>query len=1104
MRTIAALAAMFVFSTFVLASERRATGHARVAIDSAAEAPEKEETDEGCPELRIIDYLDRHGDYGRIDPDAMLELSREVKASLERGRVQATGIIGSNWRSIGPTNGAGRATAIAIHPTVPGMAIIGAAGGGAWKTTNGGAAWRSLTDTIPNLSVGAVSYAPSNPGIVYLGTGEGGYAGDFIPGIGLLSSNDGGTTWTLPSSVLATQFYRISVHPSNPQELIVATNEGAIRSTTGPEGPWTVVIRSVRSGSNAGYGDVTDLVRDPSDPQLVYAATWDRRLWCARLDCPAAQVFASPTVMKSIDGGVTWFPTATGLPVSSMDTRVNRIGLAIAPSSPQTLYAATSLLDASTGIELSHIYKTTDGGGIWSETNLPETANYLGNQAWYDNTIVVSPSDPNRVIAGGISYQASSDGGGEWARVLNFVHVDAHDLRFDGAGVLWIANDGGIWSAADASLASVQERNNGLVTRQFYSIANDPASRDRVFGGQQDNGTSFRSDSGSEWSNFSGGDGFDCAVNPSAPSIVFSTVQGGVVLRTSNATSSAPRTLDRTPAYDPKEVTPFYSTVMLDPRNPSTVYAASYRVWKSTTGGDAWLPLPTTMGDGNTWDNEAAIRTFAISKGDSNVIMLSTTKRRVLRTTDGGKTWFDVQAGLPIRRTVLHLEIDPRNSGHVFAALAGTAGPSVWVTADGGLTWKASSDGLPPFSAQIIRIDPTDSTTLYCGTDVGVYRSTDGGVQWTRFGTGMPAVSVYDLQPLEDGTTLRAATHGRGVWELEIGGGGNQPPDVEITEPSSQTVLVTRGTTLTFRGTFSDRDANASIAGLWTFPDNWSVMPAQNAAVVSHRFDRAGRFPISLSAIDSRGGIGARSIQVEVAESGESCSSPVVIPPSGSFPYTVTLTTELSTKEATDPRSIPECYSFTSVAGMWMSFTPATSGEYEFSLCGSVASAALGGFTGNSCGPFTKTDLCLTRESSSFPCEQSTQKVTLAAGTAIMLFITNYYSNDSGPVTVTVSQASIGSYVSSVAPASGPATGGTPLIITGAGFVDGASVVIGGVAASDVRVISSQLISAIAPSHNAGACDVAVQNPSADRLTLATGFTYVEGPAGKRRRAVRR
>lgn len=1073
--------------------------------------PEREETDEGCPEQRIHEYLERHGDYGRIDPGILLETTRQEQKSRQATRFRASAITGEVWRSIGPTNGAGRATALALHPSVNGTAIIGAAGGGAWKTTDSGQNWRALTDDIPNLSVGAITYAPSDPNIVYLGTGEGGYAGDFIPGIGLLMSADGGEAWTLPSTVLAPQFYKILVSTTTPKEILAATNNGLYRSVTGHDGQWQLVIASTPLSTGPGYGDVTELVRDPSNALTIYAATWDRRNWCTRTpnQCNAQVRFGSPTILKSTDGGATWAPAATGLPVSTTSLRVNRLSLAIAPSSPQTLYVATSILDNDASKEVSHIYKTIDGGATWTETNLANTTasslnTYMGTQAWYDNTIVVSPTDPNAVIAGGVTYVRTTDGGVTWTRVLSGVHVDVHELRYDSSGLLWIANDGGIWQTSDNGGSSV-ERNRGLVTRQFYDLANDPVNRNRVYGGQQDNGTSFRSDAGgTSWSVLSGGDGFACAVNPNAPAIAFSTIQNGVVMRTVTA-GSLFRIADKSPSYDSSETKPFYSSVMVDPVNPSTVYTASYRVWKSTTGGDSWLPLSTKLTGPGQWFADAYIRTLAISATDPKVIMVGTAspRRRVYGTTDGGANWSDVTNNLPSGRTILHVEIDPRDSQHVFVALAGQIGPSVYVTSDGGSTWQQRSNGLPTFSTQTVRFDPTDSNTVYAGTDVGVYRSIDSGATWERFGSGMPAVSVYDVDPVRDGTILRAATHGRGIWELDIPNPPNNAPTVAINSPGTPALTVAKGSTGLFTGTIADIDGDA-FSALWSFPDTWTSVPAQSGVTVKHKFDRAGRYPVGLSATDWRGGVGAATVEIDVLEPGDTCATPIEIPTDGPFPYSVSVSTDLAGKESNDPRQVSSCYPFTPQTSIWLTFTPPESGDYQFSLCGSEVPAVLVGFTG-SCGAFELNGLCIARSSSTADCSSSlsTKTMALNAGGNTRLFVSNYFSNGFGNVTVTVTKSSaLSTIVTSVAPAVGPP--GTAVVIDGIGFQSGATVTIGGVPAQNVTVVSPTIISATVPPSAAAGANLSVQNPDGTSAMLANGFTVVPAAAEPKRRAVRR
>jgi len=1100
MKHALAVAACLVFATVLLAQENDETHPADRQLPDGVNSPGFAKQEEGCLGGRILDYLERHGDWGVIHSDVLLERTRETQVRmLAEG---AEGIGGTVWTSLGPTNGAGRATAIANHPTTATTALIGAAGGGVWKTTNGGASWTPQTETIANLSVGALSYAPSNASIVYLGTGEGGLGSDFIPGIGLLSSSDGGTNWTLPSTVIATMFYRISVSPTTPNELVVGTNVGGLRSTGGQNGPWTTVIASQSTPSVTGYGDVTDIVRDPASPLVMYATTFDRNSWCARFACADPGIFSSPTVLKSIDGGILWNVAATGLPVSSFNTRVNRMSIAIAPSNTQVLYAATSLYDATTGIETAHIYKTTNGGGSWSDTNLYLSATssirtYFNTQAWYDNTIVVAPSDANTVIAGGVYYVKTTDGGTTWAHpTLNGggVHVDVHDLRYDVGGTLWIANDGGIWTSTDHANTAT-DRNTTLVTRQFYDLTSDPSNRNRVFGGQQDNGTSRRGDGGgTSWSFFSGSDGFTSAVFNLASSIAFSTYQFISVNRTMDTGAVNVLVSNVTPPYPSSETKPFFSVIEKHPTDPATLYVGSHRVWKSTTGGDGWVALPTTTNDATTW-SASGVRGLAISRSNPQVMMVSK-YTDVFRSTDGGTSWNRVISGLP-GKAVLNLEIDPNDSSKAYAALAGTFGTSVYYTTNGGSSWSARGTGLPAFSAQVVRVDPTDSLTLYCGTDVGVYRSTDGGANWSPFGSGLPAVSVYDIDILRDGTVLRAATHGRGIWELTVTSPTNLVPAVTITTPVTSTLTVAKGSSATFAGSFSDGDGQPLTAN-WMFPDTWSASTASGAPV-SHTFARAGIYPVTLSAADTVGAIGADSVLVTVTESGDDCASPIVIPASGPFPYTVSVETASATTQGSDPNPLSVCYPYTPQSSIWLSFTPPSTASYQFSICGSKPSTVLTAFTGNACGAYSEVPaLCIVQTSPGTTCSAQSS-ATLTAGVPIRLMLTNYYYGDPGRISLTITQSSVFTpTINAVNPVAGPATGGTAVVVTGSGFSGGTTVSFGGVAATSVTIVDANTITAVSPAHAIGTFDVTVTNGTT--ATLAGGFTYfvtpLSAPAG--------
>jgi photosystem II stability/assembly factor-like uncharacterized protein len=1085
------------------------------ALLTAQTAPPVEDSERGCLEGRVLDYLQRHGDHGTIDPLVMLERSREIQHQMDFERLRnktSNSIGGSVWTSLGPTNGAGRATAIAVDPASANNIIIGAAGGGAWKTTDGGANWSPLTDSIPNLSVGAISLAPSLTSTIYLGTGEGGYAGDFIPGIGLLVSTNSGVDWTLPSTVIATEFYKMSVHPTTPSELVVATNRGAMRSTAGQNGPWATVIAHDSAVATTGYGDVTDLVRDPSNPLILYASTWDTGYWCARYGCSNPTNFVSSTVLKSIDGGQTWSPANSGLPVSTSNIRVSRIALAIAPSSPSTLYAATSLYDATLGTYTAHIYKTTNGGGLWSDTTLSANADTrisryfvsAGDQSSYDNTIIVSPTDPNTVVAGGVYYVRTVDGGTTWNRAFQSgvvgVHVDAHELRYAGTA-LYVANDGGIYSSTDDG-QSATDRNATLVTRQYYTLTNDPANRNRIFGGMQDNGTNRRPDAGgTSWTTMTGGDGFGCALVRTVPSIVFTSFQYESLNRTSGGGDATPNFMGVAPLFPAGEGTPFSTTIVNSPNSPQTLYTGSTRLWKTSDAGDSWTPLPITTTDGSTWTSAAGseIGSIAISRSNPSILMVAkgyyspdfSYHSAIFRSTDGGQTWVLANTGLPVKYPT-YLDIDPANSNIAYVTLAGTTGSSLYKTINGGTSWTASATGLPAFSAQVVRVDPTDSNTIYCGTDVGVYRSTDQGANWSRFGTGMPAVSVYDLRALDDGSILRAVTHGRGVWDLTVTGVTNHPPLASIGTPATPTYTATKGSPVSFAGTVSDPDGGDSATPLWTFPDSWTTSSSTSS---SHTFNRAGVFPVTLLATDTFGATAASVVKVTVTESGDACSAAVTVPPSGPFPWSASFITDAATVQTSDPggggaTGPAACYPYLPYTTLWLSFTPSASGTYDFYTCGSKVATVVELWTGAACGPYTAVSTaCLVNFSPLSNCGSDTKlSVALTAGTTYRILLMGYFNQ--GPATLTVAQGAIGTVASGISPAMGSSSGGTPVVITGSGFAGPTTVTIGGVAATGVTVVSSNLLTATSGAHVAGVTDVAVTSGGTTG-TLTSAYTYI-------------
>ncbi len=948
-------------------------------------------------------YTLRHGDSGKIDAERRRAL---VSADYARRRGKDALIVGgSTWTSLGPTNGAGRATSIAPHPTTAGTVYVGTADGGVWKTTDGGSSWTPLTDLLSDLSVGAIALAPSNPSVVYLGTGESGGAQDSLPGIGFLSSTNGGAHWQLPASVVATAFFRLSVHPTNALEVVAATNAGALRSTNGGL-TWATTLSSTPL--------VTDLARNPSNAAILYCATWGDQGGVSK-------------VYKSTDSGVTWAEKSTGLPTAN--SLYNRFAIAIAPSATSTLYAATSG-DYGSGFA-SHAYKSTNSGDTWAELTAVSgssdgrVANYLGNQAWYDNVVSVAPTDANIVLLAGVDYLQSTDGGSSFGLVSGPPHVDAHDLKYQGA-TLWIANDGGIYTSANDGNTTTA-KNTGLVTRQYYSIALDPGHPNRIMGGTQDNGTDQRQDAGgSTWRNVVGADGMDCPIHPLAGEVAYATTEYGGVFRTENAGSISPPAFVRSsPHLFAGDSGPFFTVLTMAPKTPTTLLTGSVEsIYRSTDGGDSW----SALGFGN--GSHIGFSAIAVAPSDENVLYISRGSfgsGYVYRSTDGGSLWTSITAGLPAG-AVNHVAVDPANASTVYASLATTSGASVYRTTDGGATWTPAYTGLPSFAAQLVRVDPTDSNVLYCGTDVGVYRSTDQGGSWAAFGTGLPASSVQDIRILEDGSALRVATHGRGVWELSVPALPNTRPVAAITSPAYQSVA--KGTTLLFHGSVSDADGGDTAAGTWTFGDTWrTVHTAEGATNVYQRFDKAGVFSVNLGARDSHGAHGSTAVTVDVPEPADDCATPAAIPAAGPFPYTVLLENQNATAQLSDP--LPSCYPYLN-SSLWVSFTPSVSGTYSFSTCGTQFDTVVGIYQSTSaCAAAAAGQKACGTIPAGTPCAGGgsyAMSVAASAGQKLFLRISSYSQGDVGPVPVHVwlsSTSTTAPRVQVLSPRSGPRSGGT-------------------------------------------------------------------------------
>jgi photosystem II stability/assembly factor-like uncharacterized protein len=906
---------------------------------------------------RIEAYIERHGVDGELTGRQTLARAREAHADwlASYHRTAGKAITGDGWVSIGPINGAGRASSIAPHPTDTGVLLQGSASGGVWKTLDGGLTWYPTTDGLPNLAVGAVAWAPSNPDIAYAGTGEGdtliaGGSG-YIPGLGLLRSDDGGETWIIPDASeepYAELFFHIDVDPADPNTLLAATEQGVIRSVNGGAS-WETVLSSASNNSLA-YVEVS---RSAQDPNLLYAAQW-----CEGASCPAG----TDRVMKSMDRGLTWMPTAnTGLP--GLDGYTNRPGFAMSPSDDQILYIAMNTDEGTQQADpTSAIFRSDDGGETWTLTG--NTTPYLGYQGWYDNTITVHPTDPDIVVAGGVYYVRTENAGATWI-VRNpyqsgggmgsatLPHVDGHDLQWQGE-TLWLGCDGGVWFSEDNG-QTWTGRNDGVVTRQYYGIAVDPINREVVLGGTQDNGTDRRRMADDDtFDNVLGGDGFECAINPMLPDIQYATIYNTSVFRTMPPSRSFSFI---SPAFT--ENAPFITPLTLHPARPQTVFTGTTMLWRSDNNGNSWFSLPyDTFNDieNGVWSSTSLVWAIAASASDPDRIAVSK-GGTVLNSADGGRTW--VMAIVP--RTAINLDISPHDPDLVIAGLTASASGTSGImrSTDGGRTFAPSGSGLPSHNTQAIRFDPTDPDVVFAGTDIGLYRSVDAGVTWSRV-EGLPAASVHDIKVLPDGSMLRVGTYGRGIWELAIEQPENTAPVIDIIDPSSTLTSINTGEPINFEAQATDADGDPLTIS-WFDTIDYQTMKSTSgtgsvASVLDEVLTRGGSYQIAAMATDVHGRQAVDYVTVFAQETADSCTSPRTVPASGPFPIEVQTSNQFAARAETDPE-VP-CITLDSSdpdsgrnGSVWFEFTPDEDATYSFSTCGSEADTIMSVWTGPACGP---------------------------------------------------------------------------------------------------------------------------------------------------------
>ncbi|HZO92584.1 MAG TPA: hypothetical protein VFB22_02360 [Candidatus Baltobacteraceae bacterium] len=689
------------------------------------------------------------------------------------------------WRAIGPAVSGGRVATVAGTDLDPALFYAGAAGGGVWKSTNGGIDWSPVFDHAGSLSIGAIAVSPKDAADVWVGTGEAWPRNDVIAGDGIYHTTDGGRHWTRMGLEATSQIARIAIDPRDPNRLLVAAlgdpfkdtpERGVFRSTDGGK-TWTKTLY-VDASTGA-----SDLAVDPNDPQVVYAGMWTfrRSAWHFSSGGPQDGLY------KSTDGGATWHRlTGAGLPPGT----TGRIGLAIAPSDPKRVYA---LIESKEGL----LWRSDDGGATWTRTS---SNTLIDERPFYYTRLIVDPHDANHLFSVSVLLAESTNGGATWHVSGKRLHGDHHDAWISANGRTIVeANDGGVALSRDGG-ATWQWR-NVIPVAQFYHVSADRETPYRVCGGLQDNGVwcapsrtgESRGILPQDWLRAGGGDGTFSVADPRAPWTIVSSSGGGdnageiwrVDTRTQSARDVSPYLRDQNVVAPSRLRYRFNweTPLAFDPHDARVMYAGGNVLFRTTDGGMRWTPISgdltrdmrsrQTLSGGLTLDVTGAetfdtLLAIAPSPLVAGQIWVSTDDGLVQLTRDGGKHWSNVSIpGLDADARVPALDASHRDAGTLYAAVdrhfVGDRAPYVYVTTDFGRTWRRITNGLPHAEVYAVREDPADPSVLYAGTAKGVWWSADRGASWSAFPAPYPPVDVHDLVVQPDAGDLVAATHGRGI-----------------------------------------------------------------------------------------------------------------------------------------------------------------------------------------------------------------------------------------------------------------------------------------------------------------------------------------------------
>ena len=686
------------------------------------------------------------------------------------------------WREIGPFRG-GRSVSVAGSSKRPNEYYFGTTGGGVFKTTDGGITWAPITDKYFGGTIGAIGVSESNPDIVYVGAGEYPIRGNVSHGDGVWRTSDGGKTWVSLGLADTRQISRVRVNPTNPDVIYVGAlghvfgpnaERGVYKTTDGGKTWRKILYRNDSTG-------ITDLVLDPNNPEIIYAAFW--QAW--RTPWQLVSGGAGSGIFKSTDGGEHWSELTRnpGLPQGVL----GNIGLAVSPGNSNKVWA---IVEADSG----GVFRSSDGGLTWTRANSDRR---LRQRAWYYTRIFADPKNDKSIYVLNTGMYRSTDDGKTF-RPIQVPHGDNHDLWIapNDADRMIESNDGGANVSFNGGKSWTEQ---DQATAQFYHVVTTNHFPYRICGAQQDNSTlcgPSRKSGGidiGDWYDVGGGESGYIAVRPDTPDIVFAGSYGGLLTRKDIKTGFE-RDVNPWPnnpmghdAADAKYRFQWTYPIVISPHNPGRMYVGSSVIFQTDDEGQTYRAIspdltrhdPRTLGasggpitkDQTSVEYYATVFTIAESPRTAGVIWAGSDDGLVHITRDGGKTWKNVTpAGLPEWARISMIDASNFSAGTAYLAAnryqLDDMKPYLYKTSDYGATWTPITNGIPATEfTRVLREDPERRGLLYAGTERGVWVSFDDGANWQSLRRNLPIVPIHDLAVKEG--DLIAATHGRSFWILD-------------------------------------------------------------------------------------------------------------------------------------------------------------------------------------------------------------------------------------------------------------------------------------------------------------------------------------------------